>query len=56
MWPHLWYCIWATHDHHSGCGDLLWLSDAVDDWLAIICLIAFGGLIAWITYDHWRLP
>jgi hypothetical protein len=37
--PHLWSCIWAEHNHHSGCGDLLWLSDAVDDWLAIICLV-----------------
>lgn len=51
---HFWYCVFALHDGHTGCGDLAWLSDLYDLVTGFLGLAAIAGYVMLIAVDEWR--
>lgn len=46
----------ADHDHHSGCSDLMWLSDLYDYATGFGSFAAMAVIIGMIMLDWWRPP
>lgn len=53
-WANIWFCIWADHNGHTGCSDLMWLSNAYDIGLASLCFASYGTILGWIGLDWWK--
>lgn len=53
-WTHLWFCVVTFHDGHTGCGDLVWVSDAYDMATGIVSLAAMSVVPLWMFADWCR--
>jgi hypothetical protein len=49
-----WFCLWADHNGHSGCSNMLWLSDAYDYITGFVSLAAVATVLAMMAHDKWR--
>ena len=55
-WSRAWFCFMADHDHHSGCSDLMWLSDLYDYATGFGSFAAGAVMVGMIMLDRWKPP
>jgi len=48
-------CYFAEHNGHSGCGNLVWLSDLANDITSVLFFVLFVIVGVWLIYDEfWK--